>query len=397
MKIIGMISGTSFDAIEAVAMIINLSDRTVHAQLRGHVSVPYEDALRQRVAELLPPKATTIDEVCRLDTDIGQAFATVAADLADIYFDGEADVVCSHGQTVFHWVQDGRAQGTLQIGQAAWIAEATGATAVSDVRSRDVAAGGHGAPLASLMDVLLLGTNPSLVRGALNLGGIANITVVGPSRAPRAYDIGPANALMDAAMSWTSDGQATFDADGASAARGDVDDELLRAFLAEPYFNEPAPKSTGKELFHLEYLRAKLGSRDISPDDLLATLCELTASSVARAVREEGVHELFASGGGTRNPVLMSALRRHLADGEVSLSLIDDFGIPEAAKEAALFALIGFFSVRGIPANVASCTGARHPVVLGAITPGRQALSTIDAAEHPTRLVFDQLLDANAS
>src|SRR5580693_491123 len=160
MKVIGMISGTSFDAIEAVAMNLTLSGGVIDAQLLGHVSVPYEPSLRTRIADVLPPNGTTIEEVCRLDTLIGQSFADVAGELADQCFEGAADVVCSHGQTVFHWVEGGHALGTLQLGQGAWIAERTGATVVEDVRSRDIAAGGHGAPLASLLDVLLLGLHP---------------------------------------------------------------------------------------------------------------------------------------------------------------------------------------------------------------------------------------------
>jgi anhydro-N-acetylmuramic acid kinase len=389
MNVIGMISGTSYDAIEAVALEFSLRDRTVHAVLREHRSVPYDDELRARVAALLPPNTTTIDEVCRLDTLIGQAFAEVAADLSRECFWGAVDVVCSHGQTVYHWVHDGHAFGTLQIGQGAWIAEATGATVVADVRSRDVAAHGHGAPLASLLDVLLLGRGPDVVRGALNLGGISNITVVGPDREPLAYDIGPANALMDAAITWLSEGAETFDRDGAHASRGRVDDDLLEELLAEPYYDAPAPKSTGKELFHVDYLRDHVEGREISRDDLLATLCELTARTVARAVHSQGVVDLFVSGGGTRNPTLMVALAEQLSHPAVSISLIDDFGVPEAAKEAALFALIGFLSVQGLEGTIASCTGAQHAVVLGAITPGRQAITSLDAGSSPTRLVFE--------
>ncbi len=395
MNVIGMISGTSYDAIEAVAADLRLVDNTVHVRLLGHHSVSYAPQLHARVARLLPPQTTTIDEVCQLDTLIGQSFAAVAREMSEEYFDGALDVVCSHGQTVFHWVSEGHALGTLQIGQGAWIAEATGATVVSDVRSRDVAAGGHGAPLASLIDVLLLGRTPSSVRGALNLGGISNITVVGPDREPLAFDIGPANALMDAATTWLSYGAETFDLDGASAARGEVDVDLLAALLAEPYYGEPAPKSTGKELFHLDYLKAHLADRAIARDDLLATLCELTARTVADAVKDFGVVELFASGGGTRNPVLMDALRRLLP--AVTITLIDDFGVPEAAKEATLFALIGFLSVQGLTSTIASCTGASHATVLGAIIPGRQVVTSLDAASAPTRLVFEGSGDRGVS
>ncbi|MDE3031023.1 MAG: anhydro-N-acetylmuramic acid kinase [Acidobacteriota bacterium] len=397
MNVIGMISGTSFDAIEAVALRITLRDRVAHAELVEHVSVPYEEDLRSRVALVLPPNATTIEEVCQLDTLIGLAFADVAASLARRCFADDVDVVCSHGQTVYHWVVDGHACGTLQIGQGAWIAEATGATVVSDVRSRDVAAGGHGAPLASLVDVLLLGRRPDVVRGALNLGGIANVTVVGPALEPLAFDIGPANALMDAAITWVSDGAAGFDEGGASAARGAVDEALLEALLDDPYYRAPAPKSTGKELFNLSYLRERIGSRSIDHDDLLATLCELTARTVADAVLEQGVVELFVSGGGTRNPTLMAAMSRHLKAHGVTIALIDDFGVPEAAKEALLFALIGFLSVQGLAGSIASCTGAAHASVLGSIIPGRQPVSSLAATQAPERLVVRSTPSAVAS
>ena len=394
MNVIGMISGTSYDAMEAVAVDFDLRERVVYARLLDHVSVPYDAGLRSRVANVLPPHQTTIDEVCRLDTEIGQAFAAVAADLAATNFAAGVDVVCSHGQTVFHWVHEGHALGTLQIGQAAWIAEATGATVVGDVRARDVAAGGHGAPLASLVDVLVLGRAPEEVRGALNLGGISNVTVVGPAREPLAFDIGPANALMDAAVTWKTAGAELYDRDGAHAARGHVDEDLLASFLAEPYFHAPAPKSTGKELFHLEYVRSHLVGRELSLEDLVATLTELTVRTVTDAVLAHGVTELFVSGGGTRNPVLMAGLRGRLEESGVTLALIDELGVPEAAKEAVLFALIGFLSVLGLESSIASCTGARHGSVLGAITPGRQPMLAVSASEAPISLVVTSALGA---
>jgi anhydro-N-acetylmuramic acid kinase len=386
MKVIGMISGTSFDAIEAVAMNLSLDDHLVSAQLLGHRSVPYSSELRHRVALILPENATTIEEVCRLDTLIGQSFADVAGALADEFFEGVADVVCSHGQTVFHWVEGGHALGTLQLGQGAWIAERTGATVVEDVRSRDIAAGGHGAPLASLLDVLLLGRHPATVRGSLNLGGISNITVVGPSAEPIAFDIGSSNALMDAAVTWLTAGDEVFDRDGERAARGQVDGAFLADLLADPYYDAPAPKSTGKEYFHLEYLLSAIGTREIAPDDLLATLCEVTVETVARAVEKYEVTELFVAGGGTRNPVLMAGLRRRLAN--VPIFLIDEFGVPEDAKEACLFALIGFLSVHGLSGVIPSATGAREATVLGAIVPGRQPIASWSAERAPTSIVF---------
>jgi anhydro-N-acetylmuramic acid kinase len=385
-KVIGMISGTSFDAIEAVAMNLSLDDHVVSAQLLGHRSVPYSTELRGRVALVLPENTTTIEEVCRLDTLIGQSFADVAGNLADEFFGGDADVVCSHGQTVFHWVEEGHALGTLQLGQGAWIAERTGATVVQDVRSRDIAAGGHGAPLASLLDVLLLGVHPATVRGSLNLGGISNITVVGPHTEPIAFDIGSSNALMDAAVTWITGGDEVYDRNGERAGRGQVNTALLADLLTDPYYDAPAPKSTGKEYFHLEYLLTAIGAREIAPDDLLATLSQLTVETVARAVEKYDVTELFVAGGGTRNPELMAGLRRRLAP--IPISLIDEFGVPEDAKEACLFALIGFLSVHGLAGTIPSATGARRASVLGAIVPGRQSIARWSPDSAPTSIVF---------
>jgi anhydro-N-acetylmuramic acid kinase len=386
MKVIGMISGTSYDAIEAVAMEMSFDGEVINADLLGHVSVPYDAHLRQMVDEVMPPSNTSIEKVCQLDTLIGQSFAAVAARLNAEYFDDAADVVCSHGQTVFHWVNDGHALGTLQVGQPAWIAELTGATVVFDIRSRDIASGGHGAPLASLLDVLLLGRRPGHVRGALNLGGISNMTVVGPTLEPIAFDIGPANALMDAAVTWLSGGVEVFDDGGRRGARGTVDEALLSVFLEEPYYAAPAPKSTGKELFHAEYLRERIGERAIAPDDLVATLTALTAETVAAAVSALQVSELFVSGGGTRNPTLMFEIERRLPN--VRIERIDVLGVEESAKEAALMSLIGFLTVHEMEGTIASCTGAAKSQILGAIVPGRQPVLRRAEQPTPTSIVF---------
>jgi anhydro-N-acetylmuramic acid kinase len=380
-----MISGTSFDAIEAVAVELELDGEALVADLREHVSADYPPELRTAIAASLPPASTSVEQVCRLDTAIGRRFAEVASGLAGSAFGGEVDVVCSHGQTVYHWVEGASALGTLQLGQPAFIAELTGATVVADVRARDVAAGGHGAPLASLLDVLLLGRNPDRVRGSLNLGGISNVTVVGPDREPLAYDIGPANALMDAVLAAATEGRETFDAGGEHAARGAVDPELLEVFLDEPYYSLPAPKSTGKELFHFAYVRERVGDRRIETEDLLATLTALSAQTVAAELRRLGVADVVAAGGGTRNPTLMGELARRLPG--VAIEPFDVLGVSEAAKEALLFAVIGFLTVHGLPGTVPSCTGAGHASILGAILPGRAPVSLANGTAPPSRLV----------
>jgi anhydro-N-acetylmuramic acid kinase len=369
MRLIGMISGTSFDAVEALLADLDLDGDALVCHLIEHRSVPYPPSVRHAISGILPPATTTIEQVCQLDVAIGRFFADVAKELADDH--GGVDAVCSHGQTVYHWVDGGVARGTLQLGEPAWIAERTGAVVVSDVRNRDIAAGGHGAPLASLLDVLLLGGAPASVCGSLNLGGIANVTVLGPGREPLAFDIGPANALLDAAVEWLSEGEEHFDRDGARAARGGVATALVDRLLDDPYFSLPPPKSTGKEYFNLGYVTRRLEGADISAEDLLASLTAATAEMIAAALRPFHLGELFVAGGGTRNLTLMGQLQARLPG--VKIRRTDELGVPEAGKEALVFAIIGFLTLHGLPATVPSCTGAVRASVLGVVTPGRAA------------------------
>ncbi len=297
MRVIGMMSGTSHDAVDAAAADLTLEGDTLLLRPLGMVSAPYPEELRSALAAALPPAATTLREVCRLDTGIGRAFAALAVRADRELCDGRADLVVSHGQTVYHWAERGRVHGTLQIGSAAWIAEATGRPVVSDLRSRDVAAGGQGAPLVSAVDVMWLRGRPG-VPAALNLGGIANLTVAAGPSGPVAFDTGPANALIDAAVHALTGGRLDHDRDGALAARGTVDAALLRRLLDEPYYAKPPPKTTGKELFHWPYLQSALaGSERLPPQDVVATVTRLTARTVADAVRSAGASEVVASGG----------------------------------------------------------------------------------------------------
>ncbi|MFH9403725.1 anhydro-N-acetylmuramic acid kinase [Streptomyces sp. NPDC017638] len=385
MRVIGLMSGTSFDAIEAAAADLALDDDTLLLRPLGHLCVPYPDELRDLIAATLPPAATTTRTVCVLDTGIGQAFAGAATRALRDLCAGSADLVVSHGQTLHHWVEDGTVRGTLQLGQPAWIAEATGLPVVSDLRGRDVAAGGQGAPLVALTDTLLLSGLPG-TPAALNLGGIANITVLAPGAEPLAFDTGPANALLDAAVHHFTDGAAAYDEDGRRAAAGRVSPALLRVLLDDPYYRRPAPKSTGKEHFHLPYLRRALDTVPVpAAADVLATLTRLTAVTVADACRAHGVTQLVVSGGGTRNPVLMRLLAEELPD--VPLRPSDDLGLPSAAKEALAFAVLGFLTVHGLPGALPSGTGARRATVLGSITPGRSPLRLPEPAARPPRLL----------
>lgn len=392
MRVLGLMSGTSHDGIDSAVVELRQDGETLHGALVDAGCTPYPDELRARLIAALPPAPTSMAEVCALDTGIGQAFADAAA--AAVARAGAVDLVVSHGQTVFHWVADGRVLGTLQIGRPAWIAERLGVPVVADLRARDVAAGGQGAPLVSFFDVLLLRGRP-MRHAALNLGGIANVTVV--DEPPLAFDTGPANALLDAAVLEATG--AAYDADGRLAARGRVDEALLDALLADPYYAGPAPKTTGKEHFHAAYLKAlvreresRLGARLELPD-LLATLCALTARTVADQIARYDVAGLVVSGGGTRNPVLMAMLAGLLPGTRLLRS--DELGVPGDAKEAVAFAVLGWHTAHGLAASLPSCTGAAGPRCLGSITPGNgvaglpAAAAGAVASQAPTMVRFD--------
>ncbi len=385
MRVIGMMSGTSFDAVDAAAADLEVVDNTVRLRPLGMISQPYPAALRESLVASLPPARTSMEQVCQLDTAVGQSFAELAGRANRELCSGMADLVVSHGQTVYHWTEGSQVLGTLQIGQPAWIAEDTGLPVVSDLRARDVAAGGQGAPLVSALDVLWL-RGRGCTSVALNLGGIANVTVVSPVREPVAFDTGPANALIDAVVQHATDGRLSYDVDGELGAGGHVRADLLGSLLADPYYRRPAPKSTGKELFNLPYLDAVRSTLPaIDTRDLVATLTALTARTVADAVREVDAAEVIVAGGGTQNPTLMGVLRANLPD--IPVLTADQLGLPVSAKEAYAFAFLGFCTVSGLTSTVPACTGAGHASVLGSLTPGRNGMPDFErVTQNPTTL-----------
>ncbi|MEV7549865.1 anhydro-N-acetylmuramic acid kinase [Amycolatopsis sp. NPDC089917] len=367
-RLIGLISGTSIDGIDVAAAELRADGDTVVLSPLGELEVPYPEALREALLEALPPNPCSAEQLTKLDTLVGQAFGEAAARGIEELAGGDADVVASLGQTVFHWVEDGTARGTLQLGNPAWIAERTGVPVVADLRVRDVAAGGHGAPLAGTLDALWLREMAALGPvAALNIGGIANVTVVPAGGSVLAYDTGPGNALMDIAAHRATGRRA--DIDGALALRGTVRADLLEKLLLDPYYAAAPPKSTGKELFHGAYLDAALdGLPTVGAEDLLATLTELTAVTIAAECRRHDIAAVIVSGGGADNPALMAALARNLPGAAVKTS--DDHGLPRAGKEAYLTILLGWLTWSGVPGNLPSATGARGDRLLGSITPG---------------------------
>ncbi|MFF0145526.1 anhydro-N-acetylmuramic acid kinase [Amycolatopsis sulphurea] len=377
-RVLGLLSGTSADGIDVAVAELHAEAQTVVLTPLGTLDVPYPAKLRTALLDALPPQPSSAEALTVLDTRIGQAFAEAAT--RGIAEHGPVDFIASLGQTVFHWVEDGVALGTLQLGQPAWIAERTGVPVVADLRIRDITAGGQGAPLASTLDALWLrdlAEQTGRPVAALNLGGIANITVVTITAAAEdvlAYDTGPANALLDLAAARVTCGARQADVDGHLALTGSIRTDLLDRLLADPYFAAAPPKSTGKEHFHSAYLDTALsGLPSLRPEDLLATLTELTAVTVATACRRHDVATVVASGGGVANPAVIAALARHLPAG--SLRTSNDLGLPSAGKEAYLTALLGWLSWCGVPATLPSATGARGTRLLGALTPGVQPLS----------------------
>lgn len=371
-KVLALMSGTSADAIDVA--LADLRDDDGVAQLRtiAHAEEPWEPGLRTEILAALPPARLDALAFCALDTRIGQAFADVAARAVAAW--GPVELIVSHGQTFAHWTRDDHALGTLQLGAPAWIAAATGTPVVHDLRTSDIAHGGHGAPLASTLDALWLGDVPS---AAVNIGGIANLTLVSDG-VVLTGDTGPGNCLIDEVMQKTYD--QPYDAGGALAATGEVDEVALGALLADGFYTLPLPRSTGRETFDAGYVARALGAAGISvPNgaDLVATLTELTARTISEAIltAEHPVQRVVLSGGGAFNPVLLARLRDHLAEHQVLTST--ELGLPAQAKEAYLFALLGYLAARGLPGTVPAgpdvdgiqATGSALPVVLGSLTP----------------------------
>lgn len=391
MIIAGLMAGTSADALDVALVEFHYENSKgqvgdLSMRLLASRELPFEPTLRQDILRLLEPRDIALELVSSVDARLGQACAEAVAALCR-ETGLSCDLVVSHGQTVRHDVDRGRVTSTLQLGQPAWIAERTGAPVLSDVRARDVAAGGQGAPLVSILDHLLLAGSETPT-AVLNLGGIANITVVAPGRETIAFDTGPANALIDLMARRITGESHGFDRDGALAGKGRADQALLEDLLTDPYYRLPAPKSTGKEHFHSAYLDRYLQAHaELDDLDVIATLTTLTARTVAEACQAHGVDEVIASGGGTRNTTLMTQLRDHLGPAVKVRTTDEAFNLPEGAKEACLMALLGWLSWHGLPSTLPSVTGAGRATVAGRFTPGRDPLH-LPTSPHPmpTRL-----------
>lgn len=395
MRVVGLMSGTSLDAIDVAIVDFERSTDapdTLDLVLVAAGEVPWPDALRERLAAWLadPAAAVPLGELAEADMAAGEAFAdAIRAVAQDAGVDlASIELVASHGQTLHHRVDaDGRALATLQIGQPAVLAERLGRPVVADFRPRDIAAGGQGAPLVALFDALVFADADRDV-AVLNLGGIANVTVIPAGRAEDAvaWDTGPANAVLDALARREGIGH---DADGALAAAGTPDESLLEELLVDPWFAAPPPKSTGRERFG-DAFAASLAGRGLAREDLFATATALSARSIARSLRDHAPAwpaRLWVGGGGTRNPTLVRALgdALHAATppgaSVPEIREVDAAGIPSGSKEAIAFAFLGHETLHGRPSSLVGATGARHPSVLGAIWPAGQGARRHDVGE----------------
>ncbi len=380
--VVGLISGTSADGVDA-ALVRIFGPGPSAASVVHHLTFPYDKRVREAV--LRCSQEGSVEEVCRLNTQLGILFARAAEKL--IREAGarreEVDLIGSHGQTIRHLPpmrkrerQGGTPGGSsLQIADPAVIAYVTRIPVVSHFRQKDMAAGGQGAPLVPILDSLLF-RHKERTRIVLNIGGIANVTVLPrSSETTFAFDTGPGNCLIDAAVSLLSGGRMTFDRNGRWAAKGKVCNDILTELLTHPFFSQSPPKSTGRETFGAHFFRSVMErAKDyaLTSQDIVATLTAFTAESIVLSLERfvfpaaEGPYDLIVSGGGLHNPVLMRRLKDRLKGSEVLTS--DAFGIPADAKEAVAFAVLAHRFVMGLTGNIPGATGAAEETVLGSLT-----------------------------
>lgn len=377
--VVGLMSGTSLDGIDAALVSISEEAGAIQVKPLHFTTLAFSEEIREKILKLCDPKQARIEDISSMNMLLGELFADAAIKVvteAKKTMD-DIDLISSHGQTIFHQpekveIAEYSVSSTLQIGDIAVIAERTGVKTIGDFRTRDMAAGGQGAPLVPYADDLLFRKN-EFGRVLVNIGGIANITVLPPGTSGDsvlAFDTGPGNMMIDAFASWATNGQQTYDKNGSIAACGQVNEEWLQQLLAHDYYKLTPPKSTGRELFGIEYARKLWEETNLPEADKLATITELTArtlaSDISRFIESCQIKEVFVSGGGWHNSTLINGLKRNLPD-SITIESTDALGISGDAKEAVVFALLGYQCWQKRPNNLPSATGANKPVIMGKI------------------------------
>lgn len=389
--LVGMMSGTSMDGVDAVlTKIETTAEGGIEAVgMVGMASVDYSSELKAVLLALCSPETARVDDLTYAHFGLSEWYAAAVEKLlaATGFNAGSVDAICLHGQTVWHapvpraFPAPGGGsmpvKGTLQIGSGAALRERTGIPVIFDFRSRDMAAGGEGAPLAPYVDALLFGS-PERGRVVQNIGGIGNATVV-PAGSRRegifAFDTGPGNMVMDELVRRQTSGAEHYDAGGERARRGSVDAALLAELMNDPYYKKAPPKSTGRELYSGGFAARLIDEgrrRGLSFDDLVATAAALTAESIAGSYRDfiyptAAIDDVVVGGGGALNGCLMDMLRARLPR-NVTLLTTADLGVPEQAREAIAFAVLGHEALMGRPGNLPAVTGAAKDVILGNLT-----------------------------
>ncbi|BDA72703.1 hypothetical protein CAL7716_068690 [Calothrix sp. PCC 7716] len=379
-RVIGLMSGTSVDGIDAALVDISGIDLDIKVELVEKATYPYPSALRERILSVCAGEAISMPEFAQLDDAIAIAFAEAAVNIQTVH-EG-ASLIGSHGQTIFHRPPIGVEEAnevnlgySLQLGRGALITALTGITTVSNFRAPDIAVGGQGAPLVPRVDAALL-AHPNETRCIQNIGGIGNVTYI-PNRSGdwlnliRGWDTGPGNSLLDLAVNQLSDGTKNYDENGEWAASGNICQPLVDKWLKHPYFQAPPPKSTGRELFGFDYITQCFHDAkeyQLNSADFLATLTELTAASIVYNYRHflpQTPQRVLLCGGGSRNLYLKQRLQALL--GSTPVTTTDEFGLNADFKEAIAFAVLAYWRVHGSPGNLPCATGAKLEVLLGEV------------------------------
>lgn len=383
--VVGMMSGTSVDGVDAALVEISGTDSEPKVKLLAFENKPYPPQVREKIFSLFTPANATVDKVGYMNFLLGEIYAKSA--LSVIEKAGmkpeKIDVIGSHGQTIWHAPIPESPDGipvayTVQIGEGSVIAERTGILTVSDFRVADMAAGGQGAPLVPFSEYLLYRREKETIL-LQNIGGIGNMTVMPAGAKPRdvfAFDTGPGNMIIDAVISAVTGGEKTYDAGGETAAKGRVCNALLDILKEEPYYRQPLPKTTGREHFGVQYTEKILGwwkENPIPVEDLLATVTDLTAYSIADAYEryvlpKYRASEIIVGGGGSYNATLLRFMKERFAPHGVAVRTQEDLGLSSDAKEAVAFALMADCCMRGKANTLSSVTGAEHPAVMGKIS-----------------------------
>lgn len=382
MLALGMMSGTSADGIDVALARIGGAPPRLQTKLLAHTALKFPAAVRKEILRVAEQQKTAVGELSQLNFRLGGIFADAALAACREFRVASIriELIGSHGQTVFHQGRPirywGRATAsTLQIGEPSVIAARTGITTIGDFRPADMAAGGQGAPLVPYADYVLY-RHETLGRVALNLGGIANITVIPAGAKPAdvfAFDTGPANMVIDSLVTHFTGGRRRFDKNAQLATQGRAMPAIVDELLRDPYLRIPPPKSTGREYYGREYTRQllALGRRHrAKANDLIRAATIFTALSVVDALNrfvtpKHEIHQLIVSGGGAKNPLILAQIAAALPEIEILPS--SQLGVPEEAKEAYAFALLAYETYHQRSSNIPSATGARHPAILGKI------------------------------